>query len=122
MTLGSHTLNHSRLSQLDDRAAIDEIASSRDLLQDQLKTQVDFFSYPYFDSDVRVERLVESAGYIGACAGHSGPWSLFHLWRVQCVRSDTQRSFALKAGGWYHRRIAFHESAFGRLLRRKDGA
>ena len=88
------------------------------LLQDRLDMQVDFFSYPYSDTDARIEWLVESAGYTAACAGDSGPWSVFHLWRVPCLRDDTTLSFALKASGWYHRRIALRESAPGRLLRR----
>lgn len=116
--LGSHTLSHPRLSLLDDRSAFEEIRNSRMLLEDRLGMPVDFFSYPYSDSDARIERLVESAGYAAACAGDSGPWSVFHLWRAQCVRDDTTLSFALKASGWYHRRIALRESAPGRLLRR----
>ena len=116
--LGSHTLSHPRLSLLDGQSAFEEIRNSRVLLQDRLDMQVDFFSYPYSDSDARVERLVESAGYTAACAGDSGPWSVFHLWRVPCLRDDTRLSFAFKASGWYNRRIALRESAPGRLLRR----
>jgi len=116
--LGSHTLSHPRLSLLDGQSAFEEIRNSRVLLQDRLDMQVDFFSYPYSDSDARIERLVESAGYTAACAGDSGPWSVFHLWRTPCLRDDTTLSFALKASGWYNRRIALRESAPGRLLRR----
>lgn len=116
--LGSHTLSHPRLSLLDDQSAFEEIRNSRVLLQDLLDMQVDFFSYPYSDSDARIERLVESAGYTAACGGDSGPWSPFHLWRAPCLRDDTTLSFALKASGWYHRQIALRESAPGRLLRR----
>lgn len=116
--LGSHTLSHPWFSQLEDQSAFDEIRNSRALLQDKLDMQIDFFSYPYSDSDARIERLVESAGYTAACAGDSGPWNIFHLWRVPCLRNDTARSFALKANGWYHRLIALRESTPGRLLRR----
>ena len=116
--LGSHTLSHPWLNSLDDQSAFEEIRNSRVLLQDQLDMQVDFFSYPYSDSDARIEGLVESAGYTAACAGDSGPWSVFHLWRVPCVRDDTTLSFALKASGWYNKRTALRESAPGRLLRR----
>jgi peptidoglycan/xylan/chitin deacetylase (PgdA/CDA1 family) len=118
LTLGSHTLSHPRLSLLDDPSACEEIRNSRVLIEDQLDMQVDFFSYPYSDCDARIERLVESAGYTAACAGDSGPWSVFHLWRAQCVRDDTIRSFALKASGWYHRRISLRESSAGRFFRR----
>jgi len=116
--LGSHTLTHPRLSMLDDQSAFEEIRNSRVLLQDQLDIQVDFFSYPYSDSDVRIERLVESAGYTAACGGDSKPWSAFNLWRAPCMKDETTQSFALKASGWYHRRIALRESSLGRILRR----
>lgn len=115
--LGSHTLSHPWFSQLEDQSAFDEIRNSRSLLQDQLDMQIDFFSYPYSDADTRIERLIESAGYTAACAGDRGPWSIFHLWRAPCLRSDTIRSFALKASGWYHRLITLRESAAGRSLR-----
>jgi peptidoglycan/xylan/chitin deacetylase (PgdA/CDA1 family) len=115
--LGSHTLSHPRLSLLDDQSAFEEIWNSRVLLQDRLDMQVDFLSYPYSSSDARIERLVESAGYTAACAGDSGPWSAFHLWRAPCLRDDTILSFALKASGWYHKLITLRESGPGRLLR-----
>lgn len=116
--LGSHTLSHPRLSLLDDQSAIDEIRNSRVLLRDRLDIRVDLFSYPYCDTDARIEHLVQLAGYTAACAGDSGPWSLFHLWRTECRGDDTALAFSLKASGWYHKLIALRESIPGRLLRR----
>ena len=116
--LGSHTLSHPRLSLLDDQSAMEEIQNSKVLLQEQLDMQIDLFCYPYFDTDERIEGLVESAGYMAACAGNSGPWSIFHLWRVPCLRNDTMRTFTLKVSGWYEKRTALRESAPGLLLRR----
>jgi peptidoglycan/xylan/chitin deacetylase (PgdA/CDA1 family) len=118
-TLGSHTLNHPRLSVQDDQSAFEEIRISRILLEERLEMQVDFLSYPYSDTDARIERLAESAGYKAACAGNSGSWGLFNLWRVPCLRGDTTLSFALKASGWYDKRTALRESTQGRLLRQK---
>jgi peptidoglycan/xylan/chitin deacetylase (PgdA/CDA1 family) len=115
--LGSHTLTHPRLTTLDDASAFAEIRDSKLLLQDRLGMPVDFFSYPYSFTDTRIARLVESAGYAAACAGNSGAWGLFHLWRIPCLKADTPLAFALKAGGLYHTRIVLRESAPGRLLR-----
>ena len=117
-TLGSHTLNHRFLNRLDDACAFEEIRNSRMLLQDRLQISVDFLSYPFSRTDARVERLVEAAGYTAACAGDSGPWGLFHLWRVPCGRNDTILSFSLKASGWYDKRTALRESRAGLFLRR----
>ncbi len=115
--LGSHTLSHPFLTLMDDQSAFEEIGKSKALLQDQLELQVNFFSYPYSDYDARIERLVESVGYTAACAGDSGPWNVFNMWRVPCLRDDTTLSFALKASGWYNQRTALRESAPGRLFR-----
>ncbi len=116
-TLGSHTANHLMLRRLDDQSAFAEIQNSKMLLQEQLGMQVDFFSYPYSETDARIQGLIESAGYTAACAGYMGPWGLFNLWRVPCLCSDTMLFFALKASGWYNRRTALRESSMGRLLR-----
>ena len=62
--------------------------------------------------------LVETAGYAAACAGNSGAWGLYHLWRVPCGREDTKMAFFLKAGGWYDKRTALRESAPGLWLRK----
>lgn len=116
--LGSHTRSHPFLNKLDDQAAFSELRSSKLLLEDKLGLRIDFFSFPYSDASDRVEGLVKAAGYIAACAGDTGPWSLFHLWRVPCLNGDTLFSFALKANGWYGRRTALRESAPGLFLRR----
>lgn len=115
--MGSHSLRHPFLTSLDDQSAYQEILGSKLLLQEQLEIQVDFFSYPYSETDPRIETLVESAGYKAACAGDKGLRSNFHLWRVPCNRDDSPLSFALKASGWYDRRTALRESTAGRHLR-----
>ncbi len=116
--LGSHTLSHPFLNSLSDQSAFDEIRKSKLLLQEQLEIQVEFFSYPYSDATTRIEKLVESAGYKAACAGNIGPWSLFHLWRVPCLRDDSALTFSWKAKGWYDKRTMLRESPPGLLLRR----
>jgi peptidoglycan/xylan/chitin deacetylase (PgdA/CDA1 family) len=116
--LGSHSLSHPFLNKLDDRSALEEIRESRIMLQNQLDMQVDFFSYPFSETNTRIERLVESVGYTAACAGDSGSWSLFHLWRIPCMRDDTRLTFLLKVSGWYNQRTALRESTPGRFLRR----
>lgn len=116
--IGSHTLSHPSLNSLDELSAFEELRNSKALLQDQLGMQVDFFSYPYSQTSVRIEVLVEAAGYMAACAGNSGPWSIFNMWRVPCLRDDTTLSFAMKVCGLYNQRTALRESTPGRLLRR----
>jgi peptidoglycan/xylan/chitin deacetylase (PgdA/CDA1 family) len=116
--LGSHTLSHPFLNLLDDQSAFEEIRNSRVLLQDTLDTRVDYFAYPFSETNPRIEALVEATGYTAACAGDSGSWSVFHLWRVPCLRGDTTITFSLKVRGWYDKRTALRESVAGLFLRR----
>jgi len=117
-TLGSHTLRHPFLHLLDNQTAFEEILNSRIFLHDQLDTQVEYFAYPFSETNPRIEDLVKTAGYTAACAGDSGPWSIFHLWRVPCLRGETTMTFFLKVNGWYDMRTALRESMPGLFLRR----
>lgn len=115
---GSHSLSHPFLCLLDERSILEEIRKSKAVLQELLNMQVDYFSYPYSQTNGHIEDLVRSAGYKAACAGDTGPWSLFHLWRVPCVNTDTPLSFAFKVSGLYDRRTALRESTPVHLFRR----
>lgn len=117
-TLGSHSLTHPFLTSLDDQSAFEEIRNSRVLLQEQLDIKIDYFSYPYSDTNARIERIIKSVGYKSACAGNQGRQNIFHLWRVPCGRHDTNFSFALKVRGWYDRWTAFRASAPVQYARR----
>jgi peptidoglycan/xylan/chitin deacetylase (PgdA/CDA1 family) len=116
--LGSHTVNHPFLNRVDEQSAFNEIRNSRVLLQEMLDVSIDFFSYPFSETNACVESLVKAVGYTAACAGDSGSWNIFHLWRVPCLRDDTALAFALKVSGLYNQRTALRESTPGLLLRR----
>lgn len=116
-TFGSHTLTHPQLPRLDDKQVAREIRQSKAIMEDQLGVEVNLFSYPYTNSDLRIQRMVTESGYIAACGGDRGAWGLFNLWRAECVSKESRLSFALKADGWYHRLIWLREqSLLGRLL------
>jgi peptidoglycan/xylan/chitin deacetylase (PgdA/CDA1 family) len=61
--IGSHTMTHPHLTQLSDEKLIDELRSSKHLLEDLLQRPVPGFSYPYGDLDARVRDAVADAGY-----------------------------------------------------------
>ena len=74
--VGSHTLSHPLLPQLDDVALAAELVRSRNMLEDWLQTTVDGFCYPNGDHDERVVAAVRNAGYAHACTtlnGRNGP-------------------------------------------------
>lgn len=64
--IGSHTVNHPRLSQLGATEAMREIADSKAALEQSLGEAVDFFAYPYGDYNPAVRDAVAQAGYQAA--------------------------------------------------------
>ena len=64
--IGSHTVNHPRLSRLDPQHAWHEIADSKSALEDTMGEPVGFFAYPYGDYNSAVRDAVVRAGYQAA--------------------------------------------------------
>jgi len=83
-TIGSHTLDHPRLTQLPVAAAREQIVSSRKKLEDLFGVAIEHFCYPYGDWNPGVRDLVAEAGYHTACTTDSG------------VNSPTDSPFELK--------------------------
>jgi peptidoglycan/xylan/chitin deacetylase (PgdA/CDA1 family) len=69
--IGSHTITHPILPQLDDDQLKNELERSAERLREWTGTDVIGFCYPNGDLDERVERAVLDAGYQYACAMHS---------------------------------------------------
>lgn len=61
--IGSFGMTHTHLTQLADERLVDELRSSRHLLEDLLQRPVAGFSYPYGEVDSRVRDAVTEAGY-----------------------------------------------------------
>jgi peptidoglycan/xylan/chitin deacetylase (PgdA/CDA1 family) len=84
--VGSHTVNHPRLTQMTADAAKQEIENSRHALEQELGAAVSSFAYPYGDWNDAVARLAEQARYRVACSSLRGnvhrPADLYHLKRV----------------------------------------
>jgi peptidoglycan/xylan/chitin deacetylase (PgdA/CDA1 family) len=70
--VGSHTLTHPLLPQLDDAQLAHELAASREMLQGWLQSPVSGFCYPNGDHDDRVVDAVRRAGYGHACTTQHG--------------------------------------------------
>lgn len=68
MEIGGHTVSHPMLSRLSELEIKYELETSKELLETQLKTKIDFFCYPYGDLDNRVKALAKATGYKGALA------------------------------------------------------
>jgi len=75
ISVGSHTISHSKLSKGDDATITSEICNSKRYLEKLFDSKVAGFSYPfgtYSDFDARAIRLVRNAGYNYACANYPG--------------------------------------------------
>jgi peptidoglycan/xylan/chitin deacetylase (PgdA/CDA1 family) len=96
--IGSHTTTHPHLTTLADADLDRELASSREAVEDALRTPCPSIAYPYGDTDARVVEATRRAGYRTAAA-------LPHRWlkdtplefpRVGVYHGDDLRRFRLK--------------------------
>lgn len=100
MEIGSHTINHVRLTDIDDGPLMQELADSKSALEDMLGNAVSSFAYPYGAWDARCAKAVKQAGYSAACTTRTG-WALrdntpYQLRRLTVFNTDTLGSFARK--------------------------
>lgn len=70
--IGSHSLSHALLPQLDDAALEREVVESRRLIESRLGTAVAGLAYPNGDHDGRVVQAARRAGYQYACTTAPG--------------------------------------------------
>jgi len=70
--IGSHTMTHPLLPQLDRANMEHELVRSKELLQGWLQSEVTSFCYPNGDHDNDVVAAVHAAGYLTACTTQSG--------------------------------------------------
>jgi peptidoglycan/xylan/chitin deacetylase (PgdA/CDA1 family) len=70
--IGSHSVSHGLLPELDDVALRDEVENARDALGAWIGTTVSGFCYPNGDCDARVVAAVARAGHRYACTTRDG--------------------------------------------------
>jgi len=66
--IGSHTLSHATLPELNKENIILEIKESKFILESKLNTSIRFISYPCGFFNAFIKETVKQAGYLGACA------------------------------------------------------
>jgi glycosyltransferase involved in cell wall biosynthesis/peptidoglycan/xylan/chitin deacetylase (PgdA/CDA1 family) len=99
MTVGAHTVSHPRLTDLDEQAAMREIAESRAALGEALGASVDHFAYPYGNGPAGIQDLVRACGFASACGiqpGGNGPAvPIYDLRRMEVWGTRSLPRFAL---------------------------
>lgn len=102
---GAHSCSHPSLPSLSAREAWQEISASKEILEEHLRRPIDFFSYPYGQSDERLQSLTKTSGFKGACGNDRRGGGDFNLPRTMVRSNDTYFVFRLKAKGWSDRLI-----------------
>lgn len=102
--IGSHTKTHRELPGLDSETLQDEIAGSREELQERLGTRIESFAYPRGLYDHRAKAAVRQAGYSRAvvtprASGHQA--DRFTIERVGIYGHTGPTEFTLKVLGIY---------------------
>lgn len=122
--VGSHTRSHPRLTQTSDDMLADELAGARADLQDRLGIACSAVAYPFGDTDRRVMRAADDAGYSvgGAVLGVSSRSGLLAWPRVRIVRGDAGWPFRLRTSPGLRRLRASSAWHPIHLLRRGLGA
>lgn len=99
--IGSHTLTHPHLTELNDDELKREVIESKRRLEDLIGRQVTSFSYPYGDCDDRVIAAAIEAGYTNAMS--------------------TKLGVVWKSGAFEVPRVNVRWNAFGPMLMKKIG-
>jgi len=101
MEIGSHGMNHLRLTRLSADEARREIADSKRMLERTLSTPITSFCYPGGLYGAEHASMVREAGYRSACTASPGTvgGNLFEIPRVAVQASDTFFVFTQKLRG-----------------------
>jgi peptidoglycan/xylan/chitin deacetylase (PgdA/CDA1 family) len=96
--VGSHSLTHARLTELDTDRLSHEVSASRAALSDLLGVEPRSFCYPYGSADADTVSAVASAGYSYACAVRRIPGlpTLLAMPRIGVAQRDWQLRFIAK--------------------------
>jgi peptidoglycan/xylan/chitin deacetylase (PgdA/CDA1 family) len=101
ITIGSHTLSHASLPDLDATALRHELVDSRARLADLVQHPVDLLAYPYGHHDPRVRAETRASGYRAACTFLNGRFT---------AAVDQYRIPRLTMSGQSRARLAYHVS------------
>jgi peptidoglycan/xylan/chitin deacetylase (PgdA/CDA1 family) len=104
--IGSHTVTHPNLTELDDESLRRELTDSRTRLTALTGTDVAGFAYPFGRYNARVNSAVQAAGYTYACTCRQHRTNLpgddaLQLVRVEVNATDDTRRFESKMQGRY---------------------
>lgn len=105
ITVGSHSVTHPRLAEIDESQAAREIVDSKKVLEEILNTNITLFALPHGSYSEGIIKLSKEAGY--ECVFHNVPTNLFSctgtflVGRIDVSLRDWSIEYRLKMRGAY---------------------
>jgi peptidoglycan/xylan/chitin deacetylase (PgdA/CDA1 family) len=101
-TVGSHTITHRPLAELDESECRSELRESKRRLEEALQREVRDLAYPYGSTNARVRQAAADCGYQTACSTTEGLSSAaddpLMLRRVHIIGDDSLADFVCRLG------------------------
>ncbi|HEY3342315.1 MAG TPA: polysaccharide deacetylase family protein [Anaerolineae bacterium] len=108
MWIGSHTLTHGHLNGMSETRLLEELAGSKQTLENELGVPITSLAYPGGSFNALVERMAQAAGYTTAVTvikGYTQRADLpYRLQRVGVYGVDTQDRFIAKVDATFFRK------------------
>lgn len=107
VTIGSHTLTHAYLPDVNLERSGREIAESKKTLEQQLGRRIDYLAYPTGGFSDDIKRQAREAGYAAAFTTNRGRdrmnRDLYELKRIRIKDTDGAIELWVKLSGYYNR-------------------
>ena len=71
----NHSKSHKSLLEINNEELIEEVLENQKIIEKQLGVQPKIFSYPFGESNINIEKILESLDYKVAFSQHSAPLS-----------------------------------------------
>jgi len=88
-TIGSHGISHKPLTMMNKKEIVQELESSRKILQEKYNVSVDFFSLPHGCFNHPIKKMALNAGYKAICTTEARSFTvsknrfLIHRWSIK---------------------------------------
>jgi peptidoglycan/xylan/chitin deacetylase (PgdA/CDA1 family) len=105
VAIGSHTITHPRLTNIDEDSVIKEIGDSKSYLENLLNRQITLFSLPYGAFNIAQTKLFKEAGYkrvfLNVPNFPSSKTGNYYFGRIDITMDDWPIEYRLKFLGAY---------------------
>lgn len=106
ITVGSHTLDHTYLPGVSEDWQRRQIFDSKKIIEQKLGHPIDYMAYPNGGFSKKIKKMVQEAGYKGACTTNRGLIPLnkdiYELKRIRFKNKDPHLALWIKLSGYYN--------------------